>query len=317
MKPRHAASAIVAGLLAFTLPGQARAAASPPPPVPAVATGASPHEPLATTPPAATLPATTPIAAPAPALLAAIDAALAGGRLDTARALMARALMARADATSDHPDLRLRAAEVWLADNSLAAAATAFADLATDPVLAPVALQGLGLARLRQNNLPAAILALDAGLARDPTLARAWTARGVAADRARDFTTADAAYARALALTPRDAAVVANRGYSLMLRGRHTEAEADLVAALALEPGLAIAATNLRLARALQGRYAEAFAGATPGGLAADLNTVGFAAMARGDIRIAETYFTRAVALNPRFDRVATANLAYLQGRSQ
>jgi tetratricopeptide (TPR) repeat protein len=46
--------------------------------------------------------------------------------------------------------------------------------------------------------------------------------------------------------------------------------------------------------------------------LAADLNTVGYAAMARGDLSVAEAYFNRALSLNPQFDRAAWANLQYL-----
>ena len=44
-----------------------------------------------------------------------------------------------------------------------------------------------------------------------------------------------------------------------------------------------------------------------------DLNTVGFAAMSRGDYGLAETFFTRAMQLNPQFDRTAWDNLVYLK----
>lgn len=209
----------------------------------------------------------------------------------------------------------LRAAETALAADDLAAAATGFAALLDDPATAAAAQQGLGLVRLRQGDLPGAIAALDAAVAADPGLARAWNARGVAADRQRDFATADAAYARALALTP-TAAVLTNRGYSLLLRNRPAEAEADLARAVALDPTLETARTNLRFARALQGRYREAFAGATRDRLAADLNTVGFAAMARGDFATAESYFNRALTQNSHFDPTAWANLQYLKQKT-
>lgn len=279
-----------------------------------LAAAASSPEPGAPAPPTAAAATPAPTPAPAPGLLAAIDAAIGAGRLDAAAAMLTRA-------ASDHPHLRLRRAEHDLAAGNLATAAAAFTELAgeaanaADPATAAPALQGLGLVRIRQGNLPAAATALDAALARDPALSRAWSARGVAFDRVRDFAAAEAAYARALALAPRAAAVLTNRGYSRLLQGRHALAEADFTAALAIEPNLATAATNLRLARALQGRYLEAFAGSDRRRLPADLNTIGFAAMARGDDGIATSYFARALALNPRFDPVATANLAYLESR--
>ncbi len=244
-------------------------------------------------------------------LLPVIDAAIAEGRLDTAADVIARALPQH-----DSPALRLRAAELALARGALSEAATGFGDLVGEADVAAPAQQGLGLARLRQGNLPAATRALDAALALDPTLVRALTARGVIADRLRDFAAADGFYARAVALAPSSATVLTNRGYSLLLRGRAAEAEVDLARAVALDPKLAAAQTDLRLARALQGKYQEAFDGATRSSLAADLNTVGFAAMARGDYATAESYFNRALAINPRFDQVAAANLRYLAQRT-
>ena len=160
------------------------------------------------------------------------------------------------------------------------------------------------------------MIALEAALAQDPKLVRAATARGVAADRQRDWARADTAYAQALASDPRSAAARNNHGYSLLLRGRLADAEAEFAAALAIDPKLATAQTNLRLARAMQGRYREAFTNSSRESLAADLNTVGFAAMARGDFAMAETYFQRAMERNPHFDHVAWANLQYLQNRA-
>ena len=245
---------------------------------------------------------------PSPALLGLIDAAIADGRFESADNLLMRARP-----QSDGAALQLRTAELALASGDLPGAALAFSALRDDPDVAAQALQGLGIVRLRQANLPAALVALDAALARDAGLARAWTARGVLADRQRDWPGADAAYARAIALAPESAAALTNRGYSLLLRGRHAEAEVDLARATALDPALATARTNLRFARAMQGHYTEAFAGSTRKDLAADLNTVGFAAMARGDNATAETYFNRALAINKHFDRTAWNNLLYLK----
>jgi Flp pilus assembly protein TadD len=248
-----------------------------------------------------------PLPAPPPlTMFSVIDTAIAEGRLETARDIIARVAPQQ-----DSPELRLRAAELALANNALPEAVEAFTALV--PTIGARASQGLGLTKFRAGDLAAARQALEAAVAADPALVRSWIALGVIADRQRDFARADTAYAHALAVAPQSAPALSNRGYSLMLRGRHAEAEADLVRALAIEPQLKVAQTNLRLVRAIQGKYREAFAGSTKATLANDLNTVGFGAMVRGDTKTAESYFNRALALNPRFDPVAWANLRYLK----
>ncbi len=248
-----------------------------------------------------------PVAVDPAAALPIIDLAITEARLGDARAVLQRAL-----AGADSPELQLRVAEISLAEGGLAAAVTSFTALLAEPAVAARAHQGLGVARLRQGKMQDAIASLDAALAADPGLIRATIARGVAADRLRDWPRADVAWARAVELAPQSAVARNNRGWSLLLRGRHAEAEADFAAALAVEPGLAPARTNLIFARALQGRYREAFALSEKTTLAADLNTVGFGAMARGDNDAAQGYFERAMQKNPRFDRTAWANLQYL-----
>ena len=275
-------------LLAAALAGPAAARTKPAPPAPPAAVAA-------------------PTPAP-PALLAAIDAALASGQTGTARTLIEQAR-----GTHEGPELALRVAETLLAAGSLPDAAAAFLQVSAVPGFEARGNQGLGLAYLRLDRDAEAAAALDTALARDPTLVRAWLARGVAADRRRDWPGAAAAYDKALALDPASAPALTNRGYSRLLQGRYADAEADLARAATLDPKLAAAATNLRLARAMQGRYEQAFAGSKRGDLARDLNTVGFAAMTRGDYPVAQAYFTRALKLNTEFDRVAWANLRYLQ----
>lgn len=254
--------------------------------------------------PAPALPTLT-TAPPTPQALALLDSAIAEGRLADARQLIAPMW------ASDTPDVQLRGAELALASGSLPEAADGFAALLDGP-LAARAQQGLGITRFKQGRTDEAIAALDKAVALDPGLARAWNARAAIADLAKDWATADAAYAKAVAAAPKDATILANRGWSNLLRGRHVAAERDLAAALALAPNLSEARTNLALARAMQGRYQEAFEHSDRTTLASDLNTVGFAAMSRGDLAVAEAYFNRALTLNPQFDRTAWANLQYL-----
>lgn len=246
-----------------------------------------------------------PAAPPAAETLAMLDAAIANGRLDDARALIAPMW------ASGVPDVLLRGAELALAGGSLPEAAEAFTGLLDGP-LAATARQGLGITRLRQGNEAEARAALEKAVAADPGLARAWNALGVLADKARDWPAADIAYGKAIAAAPQDAGILANRGWSRLLRGHHQAAELDLAAALKLQPGMKQARTNLALARAMQGRYQEAFQHSNKASLAGDLNTVGYAAMMRGDLAVAEAYFNRALSLNPQFDRAAWANLQYL-----
>jgi Flp pilus assembly protein TadD len=253
----------------------------------------------------------TVVAVTPPAALAIIDKAIAERRFDDAESTISRVR-----ATASSPDLQLRAAELILARGDFAGALTAFSALHDAPEVAARSWQGKGIAALRLGRTAEAVTALDKALALDSGLARAWNARGVAADSQRDWQRAEAAYARAIAADPGMAAALNNRGYSLLLQRRYAEAEADLAKAVARAPELSAAHTNLRLARAMQGRYEDAFIGSTRDGLASDLNTVGFAAMSRGDDVTAEVYFSRALALSPRYDRTAAANLEYLKQRA-
>lgn len=240
--------------------------------------------------------------------LALIDGAIADGRLEAAEEIIRRAPLEARD-----PELRLRQAEIALARGRMAEALTGFGLLIDEPAVAARAQQGLGIAWLRRDQIDEAKEALDTALKLDAGLLRAQRARAAVADRERDWKRADAAYAAALALAPGDAETLSNRGWSRMLRGEHAAAEADLMAALAADPELDVAAGNLRLARAMQGKYQQAFEGSTRETLAADLNTVGFAAMSRGDLDIAEAYFRRAMMINPVYDRTAAANLAWVE----
>lgn len=237
--------------------------------------------------------------------LAMLDDAIADGRLEDARQLIAPMW------ASGVPDVAMRGAELALASGSLPEAAEGFAGLLDGP-LAAAARQGLGITRLKQGRAAEAKTELDQAVAADARLPRAWNALAVLADRAKDWPASDAAYAKAIAAAPGDATLRANRGWSMLLRGHHVAAEQDLAKAMQMAPGLGQVRTNLALARAMQGRYEDAFQLSDKKTLAGDLNTVGYAAMARGDLAVAEAYFNRALSLNPQFDRTAWENLQYL-----
>lgn len=248
--------------------------------------------------------------------LSLIDAAIAEGRLSAAEEIIRRAPLA-----ADDPELLLRQAELALAAGRTGEAMGGFLALIDTPVATARAWAGMGRIRLRRNDLDGAAEALDKALGLDPGLAPARLARAVVHDRRQQWAAADADYAALLASNPAHPLALANRGWSRLLRGLHAEAEADLAAALAVLPEAAPSrpriTNNLRLARAMQGRYDEVFADSRRDRLAEDLNMVGFAAMARGDDDTAAAYFRRALELNPRHDKVAAANLAWLEAHAK
>lgn len=265
--------------------------------------------PLAAEPAVSSVPAETPADLDAAKLTYGfIDKAIADGRIKPAAELILRAR-----ARFPGPETALREAELMLAHGDIAAAATAFQALEADPLVGPRAQTGRGIAAIRAGEDAAADQLLAAALARDPSIARAWSARGVLADRRRDWAAAETFYKRAIDAAPDVADYANNRGYSRLLQGRYATAEADFATALQLKPDLPAAITNRTLARAMQGHYAEAFNSTNREDLARELNTVGVAAMLRGDHRIAQSYFSRAIEMNGRFDKTASANLAYLK----
>lgn len=266
---------------------------------------------LLATPATAQVPAAALVPPPlSPQALEFIDAAIAEGRLKSAQDQLLRARI-----RADGPELDLREAELLLATGALPQAIAAFDRLAADPALAARAETGRGIAQLRAGDLAAAEASLAAALARDANNVRAWSARGVIADKKRDWGAADAHYAQALAREPNAVQVLNNRGYSRLLQGRHAEAEADFARAVELAPSLDIARSNLRFARGLQGRYGEAFANSSREALPKDLNMVGFAAMVRGDLALAESYFARALEIDRSYNQAAAANLAWLKAQ--
>lgn len=208
-----------------------------------------------------------------------------------------------------HAEARLGLAEVHLAQGRTNEALALFATLVDNPLLAPLAHQGRGLALLALGRRPQATQALRQATEGSAILWRAWNGLGQIADADLRWGDADVAYAKALEVVPRSAAVLNNKGYSLLLRGRPQEAERSLREALAAEPSQRMAAANLRLAQAWQGRYADALAGVRSEDLALVLNDVGYVALSRGDLDAAETYLRRSLATSPRYLPQADSNL--------
>ena len=178
-----------------------------------------------------------------------------------------------------------------------------------------VAMQGRGLAFLAANQREPAAKALRAATEIDPKLWRAWNGLGLLADLKRAPHEAEAAYAHALAVNPNSAALYNNLGYSRLLAGKPDDAIAEFRKALALDPQSETVRNNYRLAIAAKGNYNEALRGVPREQLATVLNNVGYVAMRRGDVQVAEGYFARAMETSSSFNAVASKNLEQLKGQ--
>lgn len=238
-----------------------------------------------------------------------IDQALDEQRyVDAARLLDVAAL---SGATA--PRFQLLAGELNLARGQFAEALASFKKVDNAPGLKARALQGEGVALSRLGKTDAAIVALEAAVQQDANLWRAWNALGGAYDLKRKWDKAGDAYDHAMTASGGAAAVLNNRGYSLLLQGKADAAVTDLVAALRLKPDLAEARTNLRLALAFKGDYDRALSGGAPENDAASLNNVGFAAAMRGDYAQAEEILNRAMKARGDYYARAAANLHFVR----
>jgi len=145
---------------------------------------------------------------------------------------------------------------------------------------------------------------------------RAWNAKGVLADAARDWNEADRAYGRAAALAPKRPEVANNVGWSRLLRGDWQGADEALARAAASAPGSVRMANNLDLARmALAGELPTQRTGDSSEVYAARLNDAGVAAWLRGEPSRARAAFAQAIVASGRWYERADANLAQVEGR--
>ena len=143
---------------------------------------------------------------------------------------------------------------------------------------------------------------------------RAWNARAVAADLARDWAMADTAYARALAIAPREAEVLNNQGWSFLARGRWDEARASLEQAAASDPKSQRIANNLELAQAaIAEGLPQRRDGESENDWAARLNDAGVIARLQGNNKKAVAAFARAVEARSQWFERAANNLAMVE----
>jgi Flp pilus assembly protein TadD len=237
--------------------------------------------------------------------ISAADAARDDGRFDEAMQIYQQVLVSDGKSTA----AQFGVAECLIGLSKPAEALTMFDALAKDPAQRAAALQGKGLAQLALGKREQAAEALRDAVAADPSLWRAYNGLGLVADYKRDFVAAADGYNSAIALKPDSALLFNNRGYSSLLAGKLEAAIADLRKALGLEPSSETMQNNLRLAVAAKGDYAGAVRMASAEQMPTVLNNVGYVAMQRGDLSVAEGYFARAMEQSPSFNTVAAKNL--------
>jgi Flp pilus assembly protein TadD len=238
------------------------------------------------------------------------DQALAKGDLATARKGYRR-ILAVAPGTAG---AQLGLGEVELVAGDPREALQQFnAAAAADPTLRAGALQGQGLALIKLGRPEAAMPLLKEAVTIDTGLWRAWNALGSLEDSQRNWQAADEAYEHALAIRPDAATVLNNMGVSKLMRRDYVGAEKIFARTLAVDPELEEAAANLRIAQAWQGRYEDAIQGATAETLPQRLNDVGYVAMLRGDLDVAQTLFLKAISASPTYHKVAHRNLEQVE----
>jgi Flp pilus assembly protein TadD len=184
-----------------------------------------------------------------------------------------------------------------------------FQNVVSDPKVGGLATEGKGIALAQLGRNEEAIIALQAAVAKNSSLWRAWNALGTEFDRRHDWADADAAYGHAIANSNGAAIALNNRGFSRMSQSRLDEAILDFVAALQKKPDLAPARNNLRLAMAMKGEYDRSVSGAAASDRAAVLNNAGYAAMLRGDYAKARNLLSEALKAKGEYYALAAANL--------
>ena len=238
------------------------------------------------------------------------ERALAAGRPEQARQMIAAAVQ---NGTSG-PQVDRLLADLAFAQADWARALAGYeALLATTPD-DPRLLEHAGLSALHAGDPAKAIVHLGKATARPDAGWRAWSARGVAADRQRDWATADLAYGRASRISPDNSKVLNNLGWSRLLRGEWTSAIEPLTRAASLDPSNPRIAANLDLARsAVAASLPSRRPGESGEDYAARLNDAGVTALRQGDRQRAVAAFAQAIEASDRWFALAANNLALVE----
>ena len=213
---------------------------------------------------------------------------------------------------SDSTHGKILVAEIILAKGNALDAARRFDEISESPNFGARALQGKALAFFKLKRLVEGKELLDRAIKKDPTLWRSLNALGYYYDSVQDWKNATAVYDRAIELNPQNEVLFNNRGFSRLLQKQFSEAVKDLKVAVRLKPNLRIPRLNLQLALAWKGDYARAKFSTEQEKHGESLNNIGYIALLRGDLRIAEAHFLRAIEADASFNKTAHSNLNYV-----
>lgn len=247
----------------------------------------------------------------APGEAATIRTAITEGRLVQARAMLER----NREAAVGGLEQELLEGELMLALRQPGPARRIFRALAGSAPGDVRVWTGAGLAALHLDRTEEALSALEKAVTLPGAGWRSWNALGVACDRAGRWSESERAYVSALQSAPGNAAIWNNRGWSLLLQRRAAEALAAFGKAGALDPGNARIRTNSEIARAMLGDYpVRREAKERAADWAARLNNAGYAAWLSGDLAMARSLLTRAVAARETYYERAASNLRLVEG---
>jgi Flp pilus assembly protein TadD len=249
-------------------------------------------------------------ASPPPNALSEAAHAIEAGRLEQARTMIANAVAAGATGA---PVERLLADLAFRSERNTEALARYQALLDQNPKDLLIA-ERAGIAALKAGETDRAAGLLERATAWPGASWRAWNARGVAADRKRDWAAADAAYAEAAKRAPDQAEIYNNTGWSKLLRGQWSEGLALVLRAAQLDPRSSRITDNLELARAaVEVDLPQRRPGESDEDWAARLNDAGVIARVRGDKAKAIAAFSRAIEARDIWYERAANNLSLAQ----
>jgi tetratricopeptide (TPR) repeat protein len=259
---------------------------------------------------AASVAAQTPPAAPTDSsVLSDASHAIDAGRLKEARLLIARAI---SQGSRGAPVERLTA-DLAFASHKYLEAWSAYQRLAQSTDKQPTDCEKGAISALEIGRNTEAKPLVECAVAAPDASWRAWNARGVLADFAKDWALADESYARAHQLAPSEARIANNQGWSKLLRGDWSDAVPFFELAVSLDPKARRIANNLELARAaMAAELPRRRAGEADRDWAVRLNDAGVAAELLGDRKRAVAAFTQALDASPVWYDRASNNLKQL-----
>jgi tetratricopeptide (TPR) repeat protein len=247
-------------------------------------------------------------AAAAPDDLALVDAAIKGGRLVQAQAMLDLL-------PGDQPesfDVAILRAQLLLAEGQYAAAERAFGKLAAAPSNDCRVVAGLGTAAAALRHVDVALTHLQDATSRCAPDWRLWASLGHAFDSAGRWTESKAAYDRALALDGPHPALSNDMAVSMMMQRRYPEARTLLQQALSADPDDRRFVNNLDIAAASMGEAPVRNRTDDPARWAERLANAGYAALVAGRTDDARAWLTQSAAAAPVYSARTAGILASL-----